>query len=131
MSTVPENDIKRFCTGANRSTDADSSRYDLISPVGLRRLAETCAEGAAKYGDFNWERGMPVADLLNHAIRHIYLYLAGDRGEDHLAHATWNLLAAMHSEELWPELNVGTLREPNCRPPGDAGDGADERADSG
>jgi len=128
MNAARENELKQFPTGAVRSPDADSTRYDLISPISLRRLAETCAEGAAKYGDFNWERGMPVADLLNHAIRHLYLYLAGDRGEDHLAHAAWNLFGAMHSEELWPELNVGTLREPNCQPPGD---GSEEGADSG
>jgi len=33
MSTVPENDVKRFHTGAIRSPDADSTRYDLISPM--------------------------------------------------------------------------------------------------
>lgn len=100
-------------TGAVRSTDALKSRYDLISPIGLRRVAETYAEGATKYGDFNWELGFPIGDILNHAIRHVYLYLSGDRSEDHLAHAGWNLMAAMHSEEKWPHLN-GNMRDPNC-----------------
>jgi hypothetical protein len=104
-------------TGAVRSSDADGTRYDLITPIGLRRLAETCKEGADRYGDFNWEKGFPIADLLNHAIRHVYLYLAGDRSEDHLSHAAWNVLGAIHSEELWPELNEGRLRAPGCRPP--------------
>lgn len=92
-------------TGAMRSTDADKERYDLISPTLMRRLAETCAEGAKKYGPYNWEKGFPVSDLLNHALRHLYLYLSGDRQEDHLAHALWNVGAACHSEEKWPELN--------------------------
>lgn len=35
-----------FSTGAVRGTDANDVRFDLITPVGLRRLAETCAEGA-------------------------------------------------------------------------------------
>jgi hypothetical protein len=107
----------RFATGAVRSSDAEATRYDLISPIGLEAVARTCADGAAKYSDFNWERGMPVHDLLNHALRHVYKYLAGDRSEDHLPHAAWGLLAAIHSEALWPELNVGTLRGPGCRPP--------------
>ena len=107
----------RFNTGAVRSSDAEATRYDLISPIGLEAVARTCAEGAAKYSDYNWERGMPVGDLLNHALRHIYRYLAGDRSEDHLPHAAWGLLAAIHSEQLWPELNAGTLRGPGCRPP--------------
>jgi hypothetical protein len=107
----------RFQTGAVRSSDAEATRYDLISPIGLEAVARTCAEGAAKYSDFNWEAGMPVHDLLNHALRHIYRHLAGDRSEEHLAHAAWGLLAAIHSEALWPELNQGTLRGPGCRPP--------------
>lgn len=107
----------RYDTGAVRSSDAEATRYDLISPIGLEAVARACAEGAAKYSDYNWEAGMPVADLLNHAIRHIYQFLAGDRSDDHLGHAAWNLLAAIHSDTLWPDLNAGTLREPGCRPP--------------
>ena len=107
----------KFATGAVRSSDAEATRYDLISPIGLEAVARTCAEGAAKYSDYNWEAGMPVHDLLNHAIRHIYRYLAGDRSEDHLPHAAWGLLAAIHSEAMWPELNEGTLRGPGCKPP--------------
>jgi hypothetical protein len=107
----------KFTTGAVRSSDAEATRYDLISPIGLEAVARTCAEGAAKYSDYNWERGMPVHDLLNHALRHVYRYLAGDRSEDHLPHAAWGLLAAIHSEALWPELNAGTLRGPGCTPP--------------
>ena len=107
----------QFSTGAVRSADAEATRYDLISPIGLEAVARTCAEGAARYGDWNWEKGMPVHDLLNHALRHINLYLAGDRSEPHLPHAAWGLLAAIHSEALWPHLNVNTLRGPGCTPP--------------
>lgn len=98
-------DVTTFETGAVRSGDANSVRYDLITPIGLRRVAEAYKEGSVKYGDYNWEKGMPVSDLLNHAIRHIYLFLGGDRSEDHLGHAAWGLLAACHSQESWPELN--------------------------
>lgn len=112
-----ESSIKRFPIGAERSKDADDTRYDLITPIGLEELARTCNEGANKYGDFNWESGMPVHDLLNHALRHIYKYLSGDRSEPHLAHAAWNVLAAIHSDRLWPHLNRGHLRLPGCLPP--------------
>ena len=113
---MPE-ETKVFDSGAVRSSDADNVRYDLISPVAIERLAEVCAEGAAKYGDFNWEAGMPAHDLLNHALRHIYRFLSGDRSEDHLGHALWNVGGAIHSLELWPELNAEHLRESGCAPP--------------
>jgi len=112
-----EGKTAKFGTGAVRSDTFEEFRYDLVSPIGLREVARTCAEGAAKYDDFNWERGMPVHDLLNHALAHIYQFLSGDRAEPHLPHAAWNLLAAIHSAELWPQLNKGTLRGPGCAHP--------------
>lgn len=102
MST--DTNITTFPSGAVRGTDAENVRFDLITPIGLRRLAETCAEGARKYGDRNWEKGMPASVMLNHAIRHIYLWLQGDRSEDHLAHANWNIMAVCHFEETMPDL---------------------------
>lgn len=101
---------KKFETGAVRSSDADSERFDLISPIALRRLARTCAEGAAKYGEHNWLKGIPVSDLLNHAIRHIVLFLLGDSTEDHLAHAMWNLMAAIHFDETRPDMVESATR---------------------
>ena len=102
--------LRHFDTGARRCADADTTRYDLISPIGMRRLAETYAEGCGKYPPDpdthrqNWTKGMPVSSILNHAIRHIFMYLAGDTTEDHLAHCCWNVIAAMHMEETMPEM---------------------------
>ncbi len=97
-------EMTTFPSGAVRGADAENVRFDLITPIGLRRLAETCAEGAKKYGDFNWQRGIPASVMLNHAIRHIYLWLDGDVAEDHLAHAAWNILGVCHFEEAMPEM---------------------------
>lgn len=110
----PTPEHREFDTGARRSRDADGTRYDLISPIALEAVAATYAEGSAKYGDHNWERGMPVHDLLNHALRHIFKYLSGDLSEPHLPHAAWGLLAAIHSEALWPHLNAPHTRGPGC-----------------
>lgn len=87
--TGPQGQLTRFATGAVRGTDADGERWDLITPIGLRRLAQTCAEGARKYGEHNWTRGIPASVMLNHAIRHIYLYLQGDKSEDHYTNAAF------------------------------------------
>ena len=111
---------EKFGTGAVRSDAVEEFRYDLVSPIGLREVARACAEGAEKYGDWNWENGMPVHDLLNHAIAHVYAFLGGDRSEPHLGHAAWNLLSAIHSHELWPHLNDGHLRDAGCKIPSEA-----------
>lgn len=96
--------VEEFETGACRSTDANGVRYDLISTVGHRRLAETYAEGSKKYGDRVWEKGIPASNLLNHLERHLNLWKSGDASEDHLAHAAWGLFALMHFEELKPDM---------------------------
>lgn len=98
-----------FDTGAVRSASIAGEgtkpvRYDLISAIALRRLAETYAEGAIKYSANNWRRGIPVSNLLNHALGHVVAFMAGDRTEDHMAHAAWNLFAVMEFEETRPEL---------------------------
>lgn len=84
------------------------ARYDSISPIALRRLAETHFEGDTVYGRGNWRKGLPISDTLNHAVKHIFEYFEGDQSEDHLAHAFWGLAAAMHYEEVFandPEIN--------------------------
>jgi len=100
----PDKRIQEIPNGGIRSTDADDVAYDLISPIGLRRLAQTYREGERKYTACNWVKGFPVRSILNHVIRHIFLYLYGDRTEDHLAHAAWGLFTAMHFEETRPDL---------------------------
>ena len=98
----------KFKTGAVRGEvkfNEFPHRFDLISHIGERRLAETYGEGSIKYGDDNWLKGIPIKDLMNHAKNHINLYLGGDDTEDHLAHAAWNLFTAMHMEEMEPKMN--------------------------
>ena len=108
-----DGDLAKFQTGAVRGSDRASVRYDLISPIALRALAATYAEGATKYHPMNWEMGMPVSDLLNHVLAHVNDFLGGDRSEPHLAHAFWGVGAAIHSFEKWPHLNTD-LRGPGC-----------------
>jgi len=98
-SVCDSGERERFATGSRRDTRKGKGRYDLITPIGLRRLALHYENGAAKYGDRNWERGQPISRFLDSAIRHLYAYLGGSRDEDHLAAAAWNALAAIHIEE--------------------------------
>lgn len=97
--------LHHFATGARRDTLAENVRYDLISPYGLARLAATYAEGADKYGGDNWRKGLPWSNILNHLIMHVESWKAGDRTEDHLAHAAWGLFALMEYETTHRELN--------------------------
>lgn len=90
-------------------------RFDLLmnNSVGLRRLAETFGEGAVKYGEKNWQKGLSESNLINHALAHLHQYLAGDRKEDHIAHLTWNFYTLMWMQEKRPDLMDITLPQKN------------------
>ena len=94
----------KFETGAIREIEQKIGRYDLISPIGLRRLARWYQLGAEKYADRNWEKGLPTSGCINSAFRHLIKYLMGMNDEDHLAAIAWNVFAVMHFEEVMPEM---------------------------
>ena len=93
-----------FETGAIREPHKGKGRYDLISTEGLMRLAAWYERGAEKYGDRNWEKGLPVSNCMNSLLRHAIKYLAGWDDEDHLAAIAWNAFAIMEFEKTHPEL---------------------------
>ncbi len=104
---VTKNSGKReeFDTGSKRDSREGKGRFDLISPIALRRLAGVYERGATKYGDRNWEKGQKMSRILDSALRHLNEYKEGWRDEDHLAQAMWNVAALIHFEELRPDLN--------------------------
>ena len=88
-----------FGNGVVRDPNTSKGRYDLLSPLFLRRLAVHTQKGGQARGDRNWEGGMPMAATLDSTIRHLYQYLEGDRSEDHLGAASWGLQNLVHTEE--------------------------------
>lgn len=91
-------------TGALREDEAGKGRFDLIPFEPMMRLARWYELGAKKYGDRNWEHGLPVSRCVSAALRHLFKYLAGMRDEDHLAAVAWNVFAIMHFEAVMPEM---------------------------
>ena len=79
-------------TGAKQS--AVTYRCDLLPPLASLRVASILHEGSSKYGDWNWFK-IPPGDHLNHALIHIFAFLAGDKSDDHLGHAACRMLMAM------------------------------------
>lgn len=93
-------EFEKHETGAHRDTRKGKGRFDLIPPHGLIRLARHYENGALKYTDDNWRKGLPQKRYCDSAMRHMVKYLGGDRTEDHLAAVAWNVFAMMHQEEM-------------------------------
>lgn len=133
----PNQEMHTYSTGAKRSKRMP--RYDLIPAVAITRLAErftgdlaadgkTPLGGALKYGEGNWEKGLPTSDVINHVIGHLLAYqdcfrnnlylgiIKGFEGkelmefvkqqmraftahDDELAGAMWGISVLMHQED--------------------------------
>lgn len=97
---------RQFETGAVRDMQVGKGRFDLISPFMLMRIAKWLEKGAVKYGDRNWEKGMPYHVLVDSAERHLAKFRMGMEDEDHLAAAIFNIMAIIHFQETGrTELN--------------------------
>ena len=62
-------------------------------------------EGAEKYGENNWQKGIPVKRYIDSAVRHYLKYLRGDKDEPHDRAFCWNILCAIWTCKHKPELN--------------------------
>jgi hypothetical protein len=96
------------------SSNWSGERYDMISPLFLRRTSIHYQKGGINYGDRNWEKGMPAMVTWDCATRHLTNWLEKEDTEDHLAAVGWNVCSTMHTIEmcrrgLLPETLVETI----------------------
>lgn len=65
-------------------------------------VAKHFEAGAAKYGDNNWQKGIPCERYFDSAIRHYLKYERGDDDEPHDRAFVWNVLCC-----LWTQNEYG------------------------
>lgn len=58
-------------------------------------VAKHFEEGALKYGESNWKRGIPTWCYIDSAVRHYIKWLRGDKDEPHDRAFVWNLLCCI------------------------------------
>lgn len=95
---------REFETGALRDMEEGKGRLDLLPAVAILRLSRHFENGIKKYGERNWEKGIPISSFIDSALRHLFQYVDGKTDEDHLCAAAWNVMCAMWTEEKRPEM---------------------------
>ena len=75
-------------------------RYDLIPVSSLEELCKVYTYGVEKYGDRNWEKGLPWLTCFAAIMRHLLSWVQGvdvdrESGCKHLAHVAWWCFALM------------------------------------
>ena len=68
-------------------------------------------EGAKKYGENNWQKGIPLHSYIDSAIRHLLKYWNGETDERHDRAFCWNVMCAIWTFENKPELDDFTNKE--------------------
>ena len=70
----------------------------------LLEVSKHFEEGAKKYGEHNWQKGIPVKSYIDSAVRHYLKWLRGDKDEPHDRAFLWNLLGLSWTHFNKPEL---------------------------
>jgi hypothetical protein len=73
--------------------------YDMFLDV-----AKQYEDGAKKYSDRNWEKGIPLHCYIDSGIRHYLKFKRGDDDEPHGRAFVWNILGAIWTQQNKPEM---------------------------
>lgn len=84
--------------------DEFAHRYGAGIYSTLLEVSKQYEDGARKYADRNWERGMPVHCFIDSGVRHYLKFLRGDTDEPHDRAFIWNMLGAIWMHQNHPEL---------------------------
>ena len=92
--------------------------YDTYADMFLE-VSKHFEEGAKKYGEYNWQKGIPTHCYIDSAVRHYLKYLRGDTDEPHDRAFVWNILCCIWTCIHKPELNdyakkAGAENEDSC-----------------
>lgn len=94
-----------FETGSVRDCKVGVGRMDLLPCTAIIELSKHCEKGALKYGERNVDKGIPQHSFVDSALRHLFKYLRGDKDENHLVSALWNIAFAVEQDVTKPWLN--------------------------
>ena len=83
-----------------------NDRYDLISAVALQRLARHYGNGAVKYVDHNWRKGITISGCIRAIMSHTVKLMMCLEDEDHAAAVAWNAFAIIETLE---RIKTGSL----------------------
>ena len=74
-------------------------------PTTFLSVSKHFEEGCKKYGERNWQKGIPAHCYIDSAVRHYLKYKRGDTDERHDRAFVWNIICCMWTCKHKPELN--------------------------
>ena len=93
--------VAKYLVNALKSTVLYEDKLTMFLEV-----SKQFEDGAKKYGENNWQKGIPTNCYIDSAVRHYLKYLRGDKDEPHDRAFVWNILCCIWTCVNKPELNV-------------------------
>lgn len=88
-------DVLEIFAGAN----------DWDYPTMILEVSKHFEEGAKKYGEHNWQKGIPTHCYLDSAVRHLLKWERHDADENHANAFVWNILCMMWTINHRPDFD--------------------------
>lgn len=99
---IRSGDIVSLYNAINDFVTKDSNWPDIFTA--MLEVSKQYEEGAQKYSERNWEKGIPLHCYIDSAVRHYLKFKRGDEDEPHDRAFVWNLLGAAWTHINKPEM---------------------------
>ncbi len=105
--TLPDSGQRaQYATGAVRDASTGKGHFHSIPPTALRHMAKRFEDGARKYAQDNYMKGIPLRHYMDSLMRHLLAWHEGDESEDHAGAILWNAATMVWTDE---EIKAGRL----------------------
>ena len=97
--------IEQYRNGENtyllyKALDLFACAADYATAVDvILEVSKHFEEGAKKYGEDNWKKGIPESSYIDSAVRHYLKWLRGDDDERHDRAFVWNIICLIWTHE--------------------------------
>lgn len=112
LDVVNEDVVFKAIENFKRTADTVHLRVALANcgffpdlPTMLLEVSKHFEAGAEKYGEYNWQKGIPTHCYIDSGVRHYLKHKRGDTDEPHDRAFVWNILCCIWTCIHKPELN--------------------------
>lgn len=86
------------------------TRWSLVDFEALKPMVDTLEYGAEKYDSHNWKKGLPVTEVSESLMRHLFAFLNGEdldaeSGLPHVGHIACNAMFLSHMALFRPDMD--------------------------
>lgn len=92
--------ISEFETGAQRDTMEGKGVPSHLPTKALMRVSKRFEDGARKYNDHNWRKGIKLSRYVDAIYRHLWAFLDGKDEEDHVGAIIWNSMCLSETYDM-------------------------------